>query len=70
MRADISDKLQPGLFEEITVAPGNWYEERLALAKRGKVSIWCPKSCFDCRSEICFPLDQKLSAAGLKRVKK
>jgi len=44
------NKLQPGLFEEITVPAGNWYEERLALAKRGKISIWCPKSCFECRA--------------------
>lgn len=44
------DFLQGDLFSSgVTVPPGNWYEERLALAKRGKVSIWCPKSCFDCR---------------------
>lgn len=45
-----NDFLQGSLFaSEVTVPDGAWYEERLALARRGKVSIWCPKSCFDCR---------------------
>lgn len=50
MRTENAHFLQLNIFDEVSVPPGNWYEERLALARRGKISIWCPRSCFDCRA--------------------